>query len=339
MPEVLSCARGCGGSGGSAPERSEPRAWGCENRGWGAGGSFPKPPHGMGVLGWVIFAHTLHSGGIFLLRGRAVSRFLVGTERVCRGGTGRAGLHPGASASDGGPPGGCSQPLAGAGEPQVCLPARRPRCWGAAQPVPTSVPPALPGSAPLLGTVLVAARLGPSAWLSPATNPPVTSRHHRCGFWEGKLRQQGGKRQNSPLILTILILIIPRLTPGLFCLAERSPRGAKSRGEARVAWDRAWGSAGTGSHPCARGFGAAWLLLQLPPSPGAARGAVGWRGGDPGGGLVVARSHLRCCAPRHPVAMLGPAAPTTAPAPRGQPVACPRVPWVPPEDADGCAEV
>lgn len=123
VPEVSPWAWGCGGSGGSAPERSEPRAWGCENRGWGAGGSFPKPPHGMGVLGGVIFTHTLHSGGIFLLRGRAVSRFLVGTERVCRGGTGRAGLHPGASASDGGPPGAALSPLLEPGSPRsVCLP-------------------------------------------------------------------------------------------------------------------------------------------------------------------------------------------------------------------------
>ena len=30
-------------------------------------------------------------------------------------------------------------PMDGAGEPQLCLPARRPRCRGAAQPVPTSV--------------------------------------------------------------------------------------------------------------------------------------------------------------------------------------------------------
>lgn len=278
VPEVSPWAWGCGGSGGSAPERSEPRAWGCENRGWGAGGSFPKPPHGMGVLGWVIFTHTLHSGGIFLLRGRAVSRFPVGMERMCRGGTGRAGLHPGASASDGGPPGGCSQPLAGAGEPQVCLPARRPRCRGAAQPVPTSVPPALPGSAPLLGTVLVAARLGPSAWLSPATNPPVMSRHQRCGFWEGKLRQQGGKRKNSPLILTILLRLGPTPRPGvvLSCRALTSWCQEPGGGEGGLGqglgqrWHRLppmcpglWGclappAAASQPRGCERGCGVAW---------------------------------------------------------------------------------
>lgn len=97
---------------------------------------------------------------------------------------------------------------------------------------------------------------------------------------------------------------LPPMCPGLWgCLA---PPAAASQ---------AWG--------CERGCGVAWW----------------WPGGDPGGGLVVARSHPRCCAPRHPVAVLGSVAPTTAPAPRGQPVACPRVPWVPPEDVDGCAEV
>lgn len=79
----------------------------------------PSPPWDGVGWGGRLFAQPLRSGGIFLLHGRAPSRFPVRMERVCRGGTGRAGLHPGVCARDGGPLGPAPSPCWSRGAPRL----------------------------------------------------------------------------------------------------------------------------------------------------------------------------------------------------------------------------
>lgn len=132
---------------------------------------------------------------------RAGSRVPGWPGRVCPGSVGsRAGLHL-RVCEGGGIPSAVAVcwPMDGAGEPRVCLPARRPRCRGAAQPVLTSVLRSLPVFGSLLGTVMVAVgSLCTSPWFSPTTLSLRETNLYCPVCFLGRETEAGGREVAEP---------------------------------------------------------------------------------------------------------------------------------------------
>lgn len=139
----------------------------------------------------------------------------------------------------------------------ACLPARRPRCWRAAQPVPTSVLRALLVFGSLLGTVTVAVgSLHTSPWFSPTAFPLHEESLCSPVCFLGGETEAGGREVAEPTPDPRHLQARSHASPQVVFSCQAMPRARGKRGHPRT----------QPTAVSARGTGAARLLL---PPPGA----------------------------------------------------------------------